>query len=189
MIQTISKRILDILQGDARLIAGGTIYTAGWSGTTRQKQGDTPQQGAVNLFDRTFEPKGSYSMPGIFLGMKALQAIDTLWQVTVAGLNRTHLRKMTLPLTIVTQGIGPTGIYAADDQRWQLAANVRAILFDHLLDNGNWYQLDLPGNQAGAQALIRYWESTDGQGDQAQTTAFAVLPFVVSYSWTGDTRP
>ncbi len=191
MIQTIQQHVLDILQADSRLIQSGTIQTTAWSGVTREKNGDTPKAGWVNLFDRTFEPTSSDHRPGVYLGMKAMQATDTLYKVCADGGSgsRMQMRQLTLPLIIAVQGAGSTAIYQAYNQRAQLMANIWQILYGHLVESGYWWQMDMPGAQGGPLAQIRTWESTTAQGNQAQASAFAAFPCVIQYTYAGDATP
>ena len=193
MIQTITKHVLDILQGDARLYQPGLVFTAGWPGVKRQKTGDTPTAGYVNIFDRTYEPSGVDHRPGIYVGTKARQAVDTLHTITASGATgtRQQLRQLTLPLVLVVsaQGQGATALYAADDQRGQLLANVRQILFGHLVESTYWWQMEFPGAAGGPLAQIQTWESVEGQGAQSIASAFATFPLVINYTYNGGSQP
>lgn len=184
MLERIQGHILDLLQGDARLWQGGNAFAAGWAGVKRPDNGvDTATAGYVNLYDASMEPSGVGHLPGIYLGLKALEATDDLDFLTCSAANRhVEYRRLIVPLVIVAQAQGHGAKPAARGQRNQLRGNLLNILFDHRIEPGFWYEATFPGALGGGPAVERAWVSATGQGAQSAAVAFSTLPLLVRYS-------
>lgn len=179
MIERISQHILDILEADARLIAGGNAYAAGWTGTSREENDETPAAGLVNLFDKSHDPDGDGHRPAIYVGTRGLEASDALDFPTCSQGGRTEFRVMLIPLILCVQATTKRG---ARQQRNQLRHNVKAILLDNILADGHWYELTMPGQAGSGPASERVW--TTATGGQQVAEGVATVPVQVRYSWS-----
>lgn len=178
MLDLIETHVLDLLQGDSRLIAGGNAWSAGFSGALRPANGDTPAAGFVNLFDHVYQANADSFRPGIYLGQHTEEASDSLDFAAICAAQIDY-RVITIPLLIAAMATRPLD---AKRQRNQLFANVTTILLDHRVEAGYWYLLELPGQSGGTSE--RVWASATGAGSQGIAEAHAVLPVVVRYALT-----
>jgi hypothetical protein len=188
--ERIQTHVLDLLEADVRLYAGGAAYRLGWGGVTRpenpdeSKPLDPPRAGYVNLFDSSYEPDAGTHRPGVFLGSRAMEVSDRLDFPSVSAGSRLEYRVMLLPLVIAVQVAGGSK-QRAKAQRNQLWANVRAILFGHFTEGGYWYELTMPGDAGGGAAREHAWVSNTGSGNQSVAEAMTTLPLIIRYSYKG----
>lgn len=190
MIEIICTHILDLLQIPA-VFAGGNAYTAGWAGYSR----NSPQQGYVNLLDRVYEEEDTTFRPAVYVGSRTEEADDQIDFVTCSGGSPggspiVEYRRLTVPLLISVRS--KIGMKDARNQRNQLRANIRAILWSHRIEPGYWYLLEIPGISTGTPGIgdgsiarDRVWTSGAPSGVQGSFEGMAALPLIVHYSLTG----
>lgn len=136
MLETITSHILDILQNDSRLYAGGTEYASGWDGV-RRVETSSAQKNYVNLYDHPLDRSGA--RPAIFVGMEGFESKDELDYETHDGY-LTQARIAYIPLVLVCRSEGQHG---ARKQKEQLKKNVMQILLAHAVETGYWYELSV----------------------------------------------
>lgn len=175
----ISTHVLDLLQADARLLAAGNAWAAGFAGVRRIKGGDVPRAGCVNLFDHVYSPNTGSRRPAIYLGTAGYASSDRLEFASVSS-QRNEFRLLTLPLIVCAQA---NGTEAAEQQRDQLAGNVRTILLDHLVESGYWYALEVPGDTGGGAARILATASATGQATEGLAEAMVPVPLAIRYTF------
>lgn len=181
MIEKISDKILDILQSDSRLYAGGNAYAAGWTGVLRPDADNvSAQAGYVNLFDKPHDDDANTHRPAVYLGSKAMEASDSLDFVTQNG-NRVEYRILIIPLFVCAMAGDK---FAARKQRNQLRNNIKQILFSQVVLDGYWYELTIPGQSGGGMLSERVWTSGTGGASQQVAEAMAVVPVQVRYSYS-----
>lgn len=176
MIETISTKLLDILAADARLYAGGNAYPAGWPGV---KRNDAAVANYVNLFDKSYDLDGTGHRPAVYVGTRAVEATDSLDFPVISAGGRIEYRVLLIPLVVCVQGATKSDIRK---QRNQLRRNIKVILLEHIVASGYWYEMTMPGGNAGMSSE-RVW--TTGSGGNAQQVAegMAAIPCQVRYSW------
>lgn len=179
MIERICQKILDILEADSRLLAGGNAFAAGWTTVTREENGDTPAEGSINLFDKPYYDDAGSRRPAIYIGTRTIEATDALDFQTHSSGARLEYRILTIPLVIACQA---PMLREARQQRNQLRRNVKVILLEQIVQSGYWYELFLPGGSGGATSE-RVWTSTTGAGSQQVAEGLAMLPVQCRYSW------
>ncbi len=178
MIERISQKVLDLLQADPQLTRGGTAYAAGWPlGVTREENGDTPAAGKVNLFDKAFDPDSGATRPAIYVGTRGMEAGDALDFPTCSAGNRVEYRILTVPLIVAVQGATK---HQARQMRNQLRFNVKQILLRHLLADGYWYELTMPG--VGGMPN-RVWTSATGGASQQVAEGMGTITVQCRYSF------
>lgn len=180
MIEKISTKILDILEADSRLYAGGNAYATGWPGVKRADEDGDAAQGYVNLFDKAHDPDGQAHRPAIYLGTRAMEATDEIEFDTISSGGLVELRVMLVPLIICV--LGDTKVDARR-QRNQLRRNVKAILQEQIVVSGFWYQLRMPGGSGGVAAERVWTTATGGSPGQQVAEGMASVVCRVSYSW------
>lgn len=180
MIEKISTKILDILQADPRLHAGGNAYPAGWPGVRRADADNDASEGYINLFDKAHDPDGKGHRPAIYVGTRAMEATDEIEFDTISSGGLTEYRVMLVPLILCV--LADTKVDARR-QRNQLRRNVKAILQEQIVQSGFWYKLRMPGGSGGV-AAERVWTTASGGAPITQVAeAMATVTCRVSYSW------
>jgi hypothetical protein len=178
MNELIISHLLDLLQADPRVFAGGTIYAPGWAGTTRPDRGLPAQSGRVNIYDGSYEPSGGGHRPAIYIGLRALEYEDTLEASALAG-GLVEFRRLVVPLVIVAQAATEEQARA---QRDQLCSNVRLVLASHVVESGYWYELRTGLSQA-AIGEAHAWLNRQGMANAVTVTAGVQLPCRFLYAW------
>src|SRR5262249_51181636 len=157
------------LYNDVRLMAGGSAYSTGWSGATREMssvaEDDTltpildapiPSPGYINIFDKPYEKGSKIARPGLYMGTPSYDVIDEdEFPCCSSQSILAELRCAIIPLVI---DLEDQNFYTVRDMRDQLIYNIRKILMDHIIDD-YWYELRLPGKTGGGELSIRTWES------------------------------
>ncbi len=179
MIYAIETHMLDVLQADATLYAGGSAWPAGWFGSVRTSEAAAPQAGWVNLFDGSYEPAGGDHRPAVYLGTEQIEAYDRLEQPTIAQGAWQELRIATIVLVVAAAAPSKQ---QARQQRDQLRANIRAILNRHIAEPGYWY--DARMGEGGGQMQEQLRVTAVGSGAQRIAEASAILPVTVRYVWS-----
>src|SRR5579871_5476696 len=178
MLDRIQTHLWDLLQGDARLYAGGTAYAPGWTGVKRPDKPLNPNvpepatPGWVNLFDESYDNDGSAHRPGVYYGTRAVQATDREEFQTLGGNPGTRYKLAVIPLILEVQD---TTKYKARKQRDQLRNNILRILLSHQIESGYWYLLEVLGAGGNGMPPDRVWVASSGNGDQSVAGAMASL--------------
>lgn len=180
MIERISQKIMDVLEADSRLLLGGNAYAAGWTATTREENGGVPVAGKINLFDKSYDADATTHRPAIYVGSRAVEAVDSLDYETCSSAGHIEYRVLILPLIVCC--MAATKRIAAQ-QRNQLRRNIKIILLGSIVQGGYWYDLSVPGRLGGG-ALNEHVNTTASGGNNQQVSeAIAVIPVQVRYSF------
>jgi len=180
VIEKICDKVLDILQADASLYAGGNAYGAGWTGVLRPDVSGSPAAGYINLFDKPYDDDGSKHRPAVYVGTRAMEATDSLdFPVQTSG-GRVEYRVLVVPLIVAVQAADK---FSARKQRNQLRHNIKQILLQQIVVSGYWYELTIPGNAGGGALSERVWLSATGANNQQVAEAIAAIPLQIRYSW------
>lgn len=177
MIESISLRILDILQADARIYRGGL-----WTGVERNP--DVPTDGLVHLFDSPFEPDSNDVHPAIYVGAPGNGGSDEEEILCNSG-GLVEMRLAKIPLYLVVSIAADTSNAKLTCRRLyaQLKANVVYILMDNHTDTANnWYLLERPGQRGGGDMRIGQTLAATGQEGQGRVMCVGVIPLAVHYS-------
>lgn len=177
MIEKISDKILDILQADIRLFAGGNAYASGWTGVKRPDVSGSAAAGYVNLFDKPHDDDANTHRPAVYVGGKGLEATDDLDYVVQNG-NRIEYRVMSIPLFICAMA---SDKFAARKQRNQLRNNIKQILFEQVVLSGYWYEFTMSGVR---NVPDRVWTSATGGASQQVAESMGIIPCNIRYSYS-----
>lgn len=161
MIDAIQTHVLDILQTGLTSL-GLDVRRPADNGS------DTVADGAVNLFDHARDEQPF--CPAVFLGEKGLEAEDDEDFEAINSV-RVQFRVLRQPLVIIASGVN---LRAAKLARGQLVNKILAVLLQHPVESGYWYDLEL-GKEKLKQA------ATEG-GGQGKTEATATLMLLIRYS-------
>ena len=181
VIEAICDKVLDILEADTSLYAGGNAYAAGWTGVLRPDVTGSPAAGYVNLFDKAYDDDGSKHRPAVYVGTRAMEATDSLDYESQSSGGRIEYRVLVFPLIVAVQAADK---FSARKQRNQLVHNIKQILLQHILADGFWYELTIPGNAGGGALSHRVWLSASGGNSQQVAEAMSAIPLQIRYSWS-----
>lgn len=185
MIEKISDKILDILQADARLYAGGNAYGPGWTGVKRPDVSGTAAEGYVNLFDKPHDEDAGAKRPAVYVGSKGIEASDVEEYEVQSKDGHIEARLLTIPLVICVQAQNK---FDARKRRNQLRQNIKSILAGFRLVDGFWYWLEMKG-AAGGPMMDRVSTSSSGSGDQQVSEGVGVVPLSIHYTWSANCDP
>lgn len=172
MFDRIVEHILDLLENDSRMLAGG------FSAVTRVADDtDDPVAGTINLFEFALEDDSIGARPGVYVGSRNSQGNDRQEFSTVSARNLVHRRIASVPLVVCCVGARGT----ARAERRQIVANIRAVLSDpeNVVQDDFWYLL----KEATDMPAFR----NSGGGSRGNNEARTVMWWEASYTYVAGT--
>lgn len=181
MIDTVTDHILSLLSVPA-IYQGGTAYPGGWAGYTRPDDGvDVATAGWVNIFEKPYTKASDSERPGIYLGTEKQELMIHRGDPVASGIGQNRVEFWWASLPLVLACTSRVNMRDARKQRNQLLANVLSILWAHVTETNDWWNLSFADHLP-----IQLSASGTGGGAQAVSEAIAIVPLTVSFSQAGN---